>query len=252
MTKYSDLNYDTLKNLKKKEFVLIPVGSMEVHGPNLPLGSDLYMAEAFTFLKIDSIVMPSVSYGYANVTKKIAGTISIDFNTLETYIYNIITGLLNLGFEKIIILNIHNDNDLAIKSALTGIYDKTARPVLYINPYRDFSKFNDLAFSFQDNSYKETSLILASLELLGTGDIAGTARLPENKYKKPSFLKNLLDIGYIRYDYISEMEHINPEKKASAKEGRKYMDMVVDEIITKINCLEDYVNFLKKRQKSEF
>jgi len=47
------------------------------------------------------------------------------------------------------------------------------------------------------------------------------------------------------------MEHINPEKKASAEEGKKYMDMVVDEITSKIDYLEDYINFLKNRKKIE-
>ena len=254
MMKYSDLNFDSIKKLNKKEFVLIPLGSIEVHGPNLPFGSDIYIAEAFAYLiekKIRSIIMPSISYGYANITKNIFGTISIDFSVLASYIYNIINNLINLRFEKIIIISIHKDNDLAIKLALTKIFEETNMPVLYINPYNDFSKFDDLIFSIQDNSYKETSLILASLELLNKKEIVGEFRFPEHKYKKPSFLKNLLDIGYIKYEYINEMEHINPEKNASAEEGKKYMNMVVDEITSKIDYLEDYINFLKKRKKNE-
>ena len=254
MMKYSDLNFDSIKKLNKKEFILVPVGSIEVHGPNLPLGSDLYIAEAFAYLigeKIRSIIMPSISYGYANITKNIFGTVSMDFSTLASYIYNIIQNLINSGFEKIIIINIHKDNDLTIKIALTKIFEETNMPILYINPYNDFSKFNDSIFSNQDNSYKETSLILASLEILNKKDIIGKIRFPEHKYKKPSFLKNLLDIGYIRYGYTNEMEHINPEKKASAEEGKKYMNMVVDEITSKIDYLEDYINFLKNRKKIE-
>lgn len=244
MMKYSDLNFDSINKLNKKELILIPVGSIEVHGPHLPLGSDLYIAEAFAYLigeKIRSIIMPSISYGYANITKNIFGTISIDFSILASYIYNIINNLINLGFEKIIIINIHKDNDLTIKLALTKIFEETNMPVLYINPYNGFSKFDELVFSIRDNSYKETSLILASLELLNKKEIVGEIRLPEHKYKKPSFLKNLLDIGYIRYEYTNEMEHINPEKKASAEEGKKYMNMVVDEITSKIDYLEDYI-----------
>ncbi|MCL5772165.1 MAG: hypothetical protein M1479_07815 [Actinobacteria bacterium] len=138
---------------------------------------------------------------------------------------------------------------MAIKLALTNIFEETNMPVLYINPYNDFSKFNDLVFNIKDNSYKEISLILASLELLHKKEIVGEIRLPEHKCKKPPFLKNLLDIGYIKYEYINEMEHINPEKKASAEEGKKYMNMVVDEIISKIDYLEEHINFLKKRKK---
>ena len=252
--KYIDLNFDSLKELNKKEFVLIPIGSIEVHGPNLPFGSDIYIAEAFAYLigeKTKSIIMPSVSYGHANATKGIFGTISMDFDILDAYLCNIMDNLIGLGFEKIIIINIHKDNDLAIKTALTKIFEETNMPVLYINPYNDFSKFNDLVFSNKDNSYKETSLILASLEILNKKEIVGEIRFPEHKYNKPSSLKNLLDIGYIRYEYINEMEHINPEKNASVEEGKKYMDEVVNEIAGNIDCLEEYINFLKKRKKNE-
>jgi creatinine amidohydrolase/Fe(II)-dependent formamide hydrolase-like protein len=250
--KYSDLNFDSIKRLSKKEFVLIPVGCMEVHGPNLPLGSDLYIAEAFAALigeKVKSIIMPSVSYGYADVTKNIFGTISMDFAVLTAYLCNIIDNLVNSGFEKIVIINIHKDNDLAIKTALTKIFEEKNIPVLYLNPYNDFLKFNDLVFSSKDNSYKETSLILASLELLNKKEVVGELRSPEHKYEKPSFLKNLQDIGYIRYGYNSEMQHINPEKMASVEEGKKYMDMVVDEITGKVNFLEEYASFLKNKGK---
>jgi len=253
--KYSDLNFDSIKKLTKKEFVLVPVGCMEVHGPNLPLGSDLYIAEAFAYLigeKTKSIIMPSVSYGYADVTKNIFGTISMDFGILAAYLCNIMDNLISLGFEKIIIINIHKDNDLAIKTALTKIFKETNMPVLYINPYNDFSKFDDLVFSNKDNSYKETSLLLASLEMQNRKEIIGEIRFPEHKYEKPSFLKNLQDIGYIRYGYTNEMQHVNPEKEASAEEGKKYMDMVVDEITGKIDCLEEYINFLKNRGKNGF
>jgi len=250
--KYSDLNFDSIKKLDKKEFVLIPVGSIEVHGPHLPFGSDLYVTEAFIHLiekKIRSIVMPSISYGFASITKSVFGTISIDFGIVISYLCSIINNLINLGFEKIIIINIHKDNDLTIKIALTKIFEETNIPILYINPYEDFSKLYDSIFSIQDNSYKETSLILASLELLNKKKIVGEIRLAENKYRKPYFLKNLLDIGYVRYEYINEMEHINPEKNVSIKEGIKYMNEVVNEILNKIDSLEDYINFLKKRVK---
>ena len=253
--KYSDLNFDSIKKLTKKEFVLVPVGCMEVHGPNLPFGSDIYIAEAFAYLigeKTKSIIMPSVYYGHANATKSIFGTISMDFDILAAYLCNIMDNLISSGFEKIIIINIHKDNDLAIKTALTKIFEETGIPVLYINPYNDFSKFNDLVFGNKDNSYKETSLILASLEILNKKEIVGEIRFPEHKYNKPSSLKNLLDIGYIRYEYINEMEHINPEKDASAEEGKKYMDMAVDKITHKIDCLEEYINFLKNRGKNGF
>jgi creatinine amidohydrolase/Fe(II)-dependent formamide hydrolase-like protein len=253
--KYEELNYDVLTGLDKKEFVFIPVGSIEVHGPSLPFGSDTYVVNAFISLiesKIKSIIMNPVTYGYAAITKSINGTISIDLNTASAYMHDIIKSIIALGFEKIIILNIHKDNDLPIKLAIEQIFNEDNLPVLYINPYLDFSKFDESIFSSKDNSYKETSLILASLELLNRQYLAGKIRLPEYKHEKPDCLKKLLEISYVKYKFSNEMEHVNPEISASAEEGRKYINKVVDEIKLKINNLEEYISLLKsKTEKHE-
>ncbi len=248
--KYSELNFSSLKKFDVKEkFVLIPVGCMEVHGPNLPFGTDTYLAEAFVSLleeKIDSIIMPTVSYGHSAVTKDIYGTISVDLESLSSYIQDIINNLIQLKFEKIVIINIHKDNDLAIKLAVSKIFDNYNVPVLYINPFLDFCKLDREVFSIARTSYKETSLILASLKILKKKYNNVKVDTSKNKYAKPTFLKKLLEIGYIKYKYFNEMQHIRPENDPSEEEGINYMELVISEIGKKICYLEEYIDFLRK------
>ena len=46
---YREINFDILKDIdKKKKYIIIPIGTIEVHGPHLPFGTDLYIAEAFS------------------------------------------------------------------------------------------------------------------------------------------------------------------------------------------------------------
>ena len=250
--KYCELSFNDFKTLDvKKEFVLIPIGCLEVHGPNLPLGSDIYLAEAFVNLlekKVNSIIMPAVCYGYSAVTKDIHGTISVDIDIVSSYIQRIIHNLIKLKFEKIVIINIHKDNDIVIKLAVNKIFEDYNVPVLYINPFLDFSKLDKEVFSNERNSYKETSLILASLKILKKRGIIGEINLPSTRYKKPIFLKKLLDIGYIKYKYVNEMQHISPENNPSVKEGMKYMKLVVTEIVKILCYLEEYVNDLRENK----
>ncbi len=247
---YSEINFDILKDMNKKEkYIIFPIGSIEVHGPHLPFGTDLYIAKAFSYeleKKIDSIIMPPVYYSYSGTTLNIDGTISIGINSVLDYLCNIIKNLIRSNFEKIILINIHKDNDLIIKLALARIFEEYTLPVLYINPYSDYSELNEKIFTEKSNSYKETSVLLASLKILNKEELIGKIRLPVGiRHQKQKFLKKLLEIGYLRYKHINEMQHIPPIEDASAGEGLKYIKEVISKISHNISYLQEYISFLK-------
>ena len=251
---YSEINFDILKDIDKKEkYIIIPMGTIEVHGPNLPFGTDIYIAEAFSYeleKKTDSIIMPSVYYSYSGTTLNIDGTISVGINSASDYLYNIIKSLMRSNFEKIIVINIHKDNDPRIKLTLGRIFEEYTLPVLYINPYSDYSELNKRIFSKKSNSYKETSILLASLKILKKEGLIGKIRLPNGmKYQKQKFVEKLLEIGYIRYKHINEMQHIPPVESASAGEGLEYIKEVTSKVVSNIAYLQEYIVFLKKVNK---
>ncbi len=249
-SEYINLSFESLGKIRPRDaIVLLPVGTLEVHGPNLPFGSDIYIAEAFSYLigqKINSILMPSIYYSYSGVTKEIHGSISIDIDASSSYIESILDNLIRLEFEKILLVNIHKDNDSLIKLSISKIFDRAGVPVMYINPYEDFSSHDRNIFTKNSNSYKETSIILASLEILGKKLEIKKINSKKADYEKPAFLKKLRNIGYIRFDYKNEMEHISPEDEASIKEGMKYLEVARDEVVREIKYLDDYLKYLKE------
>jgi creatinine amidohydrolase/Fe(II)-dependent formamide hydrolase-like protein len=246
---YINLSFESLKKINPNDItILLPIGTLEVHGPSLPLGTDIYIAEAFSFLigqKIESIILPSIYYSYSGVTKKIYGTISIDIEVTSNYIENILRNLIKLKFKKILIINIHKDNDPLIKLTISKIFDKTNIPVMYINPYNNFSKLDSIIFSKSSNSYKETSLVLASLKILNKQFEIKKTNNKKVGYKKPVFIQKLNNIGFIRFDYKNEFEHISPENEVSVDEGIKYMEVARDEVLKEFKYMDDYLKYLK-------
>jgi len=65
---------------------------------------------------------------------------------------------------------------------------------------------------------------------------------------KEIFIRKLLDIGYIKYEYLNEMQHIPPFKNASPAEGLEYIDKVINEVVDNLKYLDEYVNYLEKLQ----
>lgn len=250
---YINLSFESLKKINPSDvIILLPVGTLEVHGPYLPFGSDIYIAEAFSYLiaqKINSLIMPSICYSYSGLTKKIYGSISIDIDVISNYIENILVNLIKLKFKKILLINIHKDNDSLIKISISKVFDKTNIPVIYINPYENFSKNDSIIFRKSNNSYKETSLILASLKILGKQIEIKKSGNKEKVYEKPAFIQKLRSIGFVRFDYKNEFEHISPEENASVDEGMKYLEIARDEVLKELKQLDNYLSYLKENNE---
>lgn len=102
--------------LKEVDTAILPCGSIEQHGPHLPLDVDYYdsmylartVAEACSNPK--PLVLPAIPYGVAYHHDDFKGTISVTNNTLSMLIYDIGMSLVRNGIRKLIILNAHGDN----------------------------------------------------------------------------------------------------------------------------------------------
>lgn len=96
---------------KVSDVVLVPVGSIEQHGPHSPVGVDalnaLKLAEMVSE-KTGAVVAPPIWYG-AHMYHQLGfpGTIPIRSDVLKEYTKDVIRGLVNAGFNKIILVNAH-------------------------------------------------------------------------------------------------------------------------------------------------
>ena len=102
--------------LKEVDTAILPCGSIEQHGPHLPLDVDffdsIYLAR--TVAKACStpkpLVVPAIPYGVAYHHEDYKGTISITNHSLSTLVFDIGMSLVKNGIRKLIILNAHGDN----------------------------------------------------------------------------------------------------------------------------------------------
>lgn len=111
--------YPKEMEIAKKERwpILIPIGTMEYHSTICPYGCDalVSLGTAREIAKeIDCVVMPPVWYGVASyaVGGPETGTIHVDCDTFEQYIYMILKSLMLAGFNRnIYMLIAHQTED---------------------------------------------------------------------------------------------------------------------------------------------
>jgi len=132
MVKLLDLTTEEVKRyLEKRKDVILPLGSLEEHGPHLPLSTDgdiaLALAEALGE-RLGIAVAPVVWYGVCVSTAPYPGTVGVSFDGLRGYVRDILEDLYRNGFEVVYLLSGHlgSSQKAALKEAYRDIEGGTA------------------------------------------------------------------------------------------------------------------------------
>jgi creatinine amidohydrolase len=137
---YSELAWPDLKRAAAGGvIVILPIGSTEQHGPQLPVCTDDLLAQRWAIdaasmarqAGIDVLVMPTIHYGNAQHHMGFAGTISLSFETLKNLTFEVGDCVLRHGFRKLVILNVHGGNRYAVRAAAVDLavkYEQSEPP----------------------------------------------------------------------------------------------------------------------------
>jgi len=129
----ADLTYEELADVigDAPAVAIVPVGSVEPHGPHLPLHTDttisetcaLRAAEALESRDIRALVAPSVPYGVTEYAGGFAGAIGVPAEVLTGWLRAIAEKLLASGFEHVCFVNNHLEpaHDAAVRAAIEGL-----------------------------------------------------------------------------------------------------------------------------------
>ncbi|HXG74139.1 MAG TPA: creatininase family protein [Candidatus Nitrosotenuis sp.] len=154
-----DFSDPALRRLKGKKTVLIPVGSLEQHGPHLPVStdSDIVSEIARQVAKRCGLwLLPTISYGVSFEHAPFFN-LSVRAAILQQFLYDVCVSLAKNGMSRIIILNGHHGNQKALK-ALKSKIDKKHRGRIRVFVY---SYWHFIGREFDHAGFVETSLMLA-------------------------------------------------------------------------------------------
>jgi len=110
-----------------RRVLIIPVGTLESHGPHLPLGTDTIIPEWIAERiaeSINGLIAPPIHYGVTSSLLRYAGSTSISEETLERLLFEIISCFARHGFELFVILNGHGGNIEPIRRAMRRLWEE--------------------------------------------------------------------------------------------------------------------------------
>ncbi|MEM1509667.1 MAG: creatininase family protein [Thermofilaceae archaeon] len=133
---WAKLTYQDLASINKdKTVVILPLGSLEVHGPHMPLGTDTLVAYRIAVEAArrsqPCVVLPPLFYVYVPENRNFPGTISMSGLTVIKMLEEICDEVYRNGFKRILIFNGHGGNSKLLSLFVREMQEKGKPYLLY-------------------------------------------------------------------------------------------------------------------------
>ena len=101
----------------RTDVAIMPIGSIEQHGPALPLGTDTLLAERVAreaARRADAVCVPSTWVGLSSHHMAFPGSLTLSDEVFVRYVLEVAGSLARHGFRKILLYNGHGGNEAAM------------------------------------------------------------------------------------------------------------------------------------------
>lgn len=142
---YEEMSWpETKQAVAEGRVAILPTGTVEQHGPHLPLSTDTvccYSVCKKVAEKVpgDAVVLPPVWYGFNEHHADFPGTLWVDWKPFIGYLIGIGSSAADQGFRKIVIINGHGSNTPFTQIAARKITNTTKAICAALN-YWDFGQ----------------------------------------------------------------------------------------------------------------
>ena len=216
---------------------ILPLGSLEFHGPHNPLGADSIIISGIAenvAARTKALLFPTIRFTQCPAhTANFAGTISIRPEVMTTYYADVLRNILQLGFRKVFLLNGHDGNIGPGRGAIAQVANEVKDAALLFASWWEFvpsPKMKELGLFKQANGGHghggplETSAVAAFRpELVHLEKAGDLPEPPELSDGSPYFLQKSVATNWPGYSgRVSE---------ASAEKGRIVVKMSEDGIV---------------------
>ncbi len=108
----------TWPELPQGPLLAVPLGSLEQHGPHLPLATDTVVAQAvLRAARLDAVVAPALAYGASGEHEGFPGTVSLGTDALTTVLVEYGRSACRWA-GRLLVVNGHGGNLDALRSAV--------------------------------------------------------------------------------------------------------------------------------------
>lgn len=218
---------------------LLPVGSVEPHGPHLPLATDTIISDhvalsAAAKLRADhgvtALVAPAIPYGVTEYARGFAGAVSVPAAALGSFVRAVVQGYLGEGFSHVCVINNHlePDHDAAIRAAVDGLEPRASVACPLGRRWGRTLSAEYKSGACHAGRYETSLLMAATPELV---DVAQASALPALDYSLSvgiaSGQRTFAEMGLTR-------AYTGAPAEATAGEGRELLARLTEMVVAEV------------------
>lgn len=233
---------------RDKAVIVLPTGSMEQHGPHMPVGTDSLLNEAIQegvmarLKDVDCLFLPTLWCTKSNEHADYPGTVWLSMQTLVQVLKEIAASVARAGFRRLVFMNSHGGNTELLAPVIRDVRQETGLltfilelPRFYIAP--PCTPGAQTVFDIHAG-YAETSMLLACYPRLmedrqwaGLGSDTTKGRVAESfagfRYIRPD--GRPVAVAWLTPDYTHDGVVGDPTQ-ANPADGQLGLDRVVSTV----------------------
>jgi len=244
---YHELSWpEIVEHSKKCDIILLPVGSIEMHGPHCPVGEDSLNVQKIAERVAERtgvLIAPPIWYGaHMYMQYGFPGTVPIRADVLKQFVKDVVTGLVKNGFKKVIILNGHGQQWVFV-GALHELALETKAFIAVATWWelvrKTIEEVCETPFVHADEA--ETSVALElypELVDMSKADKESAPTIVDHKWfghptstipEEGGFPHHNITASYFQVD-VYKLGILGDATKATKEKGKKIVDAVVDKL----------------------
>jgi creatinine amidohydrolase len=247
-TEWGLLKAPDLRNLANQNaIVIVPVASMEQHGPHLPVQVDTLLcstialrAAGIVVQREPVVVTPPIWTGLAEHHISFGGTFTLDFPIFYGLIRSLCRSLVRQNFRRIVLLNGHGGNRSALNVIVDELTVELSVPIVTLTYWmaakKAFAEILEEQTTVRHACEAETSMVLTLAPQL-----VDLSRLDDSKESPlPELSEYVGDDVYRWRSFASRTTNgvIGAARKASAEKGEKLLKAAAEAVARTVTTPE--------------
>ena len=231
------------------DIMLVPVGSVEVLGPHLPVGARCFVAEAFCKLlaeAVNGLYLPVTPYSSVADTFDRPGSVDVPETVLCRFMRGVMDDLVATGFRRVLLVTYL---DYLRYYTPQEVYEDRGVAAAGIH------LVEELGHRVREEGVRESSWVAGALRVLGREDLVAKVEQENQRLlsagfqqaESPPALATLQRVGVVGHARPAGSYLVPPDPELSAEKGEAVLRRAAAEMVPAVASLRDYNEFLARR-----